>query len=54
MTLRLPIGAAGNHGFYAKWTHDGEEIAELKALFDADYRTSFLDLQDVRLAIAMQ
>jgi hypothetical protein len=27
-----------------------EEIAELKALFDADYRTIVLDLQDVRLA----
>jgi predicted metal-binding protein len=27
-----------------------EEVAELKALFDADYRTILLDLQDVRLA----
>jgi predicted metal-binding protein len=27
-----------------------EEVAELKALFDADYRTIVLDLQDVRLA----
>ena len=27
-----------------------EEIAELKALFDADYRTIVLDLRDVRLA----
>ena len=27
-----------------------EEVAELKALFDADYRTIILDLQDVRLA----
>jgi predicted metal-binding protein len=26
------------------------EVAELKALFDADYRTIVLDLQDVRLA----
>ncbi len=27
-----------------------EEVAELRALFDADYRTIVLDLQDVRLA----
>jgi predicted metal-binding protein len=27
-----------------------EEVAELKALFDADYRTTVLDLRDVRLA----
>ena len=27
-----------------------EEVAELKALFDADYRSIVLDLQDVRLA----
>ena len=27
-----------------------EEVAELKELFDADYRTIVLDLQDVRLA----
>ena len=27
-----------------------EEVAELKALFDADYRTIVLDLRDVRLA----
>ena len=27
-----------------------EEVAELQALFDADYRTIVLDLQDVRLA----
>jgi predicted metal-binding protein len=27
-----------------------EEVAELKALFAADYRTIVLDLQDVRLA----
>ena len=27
-----------------------EEVAELKALFDADYRTMVLDLRDVRLA----
>ena len=27
-----------------------EEVTELKALFDADYRTIILDLQDVRLA----
>jgi len=29
---------------------NAEEVAELKALFDADYRTILLDLQDVRLA----
>ena len=27
-----------------------EEVAELKALFDAGYRTIVLDLRDVRLA----
>ena len=27
-----------------------EEVAELKALFDRDYKTIVLDLQDVRLA----
>jgi predicted metal-binding protein len=27
-----------------------DEVAELKALFDADYRTIVLDLRDVRLA----
>jgi hypothetical protein len=27
-----------------------EEVAELKALLDADYRTIVLDLRDVRLA----
>ena len=27
-----------------------EEVAELKALFDADYRAIVVDLQDVRLA----
>ena len=27
-----------------------EEVAELKAVFDADYGTIVLDLQDVRLA----
>ena len=27
-----------------------EEVAELKAVFDADYETIVLDLQDVRLA----
>jgi len=27
-----------------------EEVVELKALFDAEYRTIVLDLQDVRLA----
>ena len=27
-----------------------EEVVELKALFDADYRTIVLDLRDVRLA----
>ena len=44
------IGAARNDGFYAKWTHGAEEILELKALFDIDYRTIVLDLRDVRLA----
>jgi predicted metal-binding protein len=27
-----------------------EEVAEVKALFDADYKTIALDLRDVRLA----
>jgi len=29
---------------------NAEEVAELKALFDADYRNIILDLRDVRLA----
>jgi hypothetical protein len=29
---------------------NAEEVAEVKALFDADYKTIALDLQDVRLA----
>jgi len=29
---------------------NAQEVAELKALFDTDYRTIVLDLQDVRLA----
>jgi len=29
---------------------NAEEVAELKALFDADYRTIVLDLRDVRPA----
>ena len=44
------IGAPGNHGFCAKWAHERGGVAELKALFDADYRNIILDLRDVRLA----
>jgi hypothetical protein len=29
-----------------------EEVAELKGLFDADYRTIVLDLRDVRLRVS--
>jgi len=29
-----------------------EEVAELKELFDADYRTIVLDLRDVRLRVS--
>jgi hypothetical protein len=44
------IGAAGNHGFYAKWAHEGGGGRGVEGLFDADYRTMVLDLRDVRLA----
>jgi len=29
---------------------NAEEVAELKELFDSDYRTTILDLQEMRLA----
>ena len=45
------IGAAGIHGFYPKRAYEGGAVAELKGLFDTDYRTIVLDLPDVRLAV---
>jgi hypothetical protein len=44
------IGAAGFTVFTLSGHMKAEEVAELKALFDADYRTIVLDLRDVRLA----
>jgi hypothetical protein len=44
------IGAAGNPRFYAKRADEGQEVAELKELVDADYKKIVLDLRDVRLA----
>jgi len=52
-TMTLRIERSVRQGF-AVFTLSGhmkaEEAAELKALFDADYRTIVLDLRDVRLA----
>ena len=44
------INAAEIHGVYPKWAYGGGEVAELKELFDRDYRNIILDLRDVRLA----
>jgi len=48
------IGAAGNHGFYAKRTHDGGGDRGVKALFATDYRNLVLDLRDLSWQIATQ
>ena len=53
-TMTLRIERSVRQGFTV-FTLSGhlkvEEVAELKALFDADYRTIVLDLRDVRLAM---
>ena len=53
ITMTLRIERSVRQGF-AVFTLSGrmtaEEVAELKALFDADYRKIVLDLRDVRLA----
>ena len=51
MTLRIERSARqGITVFTLSGRMKAEEVAELKTLFDADYRTIVLDLQDVRLA----
>jgi predicted metal-binding protein len=51
MTLRIERSMRqGFTVFTLSGRMNAEEVAELKALFDADYRTILLDLQDVRLA----
>ena len=51
MTLRIERSARqGITVFTLSGRMTAEEVAELKTLFDADYRTIVLDLQDVRLA----
>ena len=52
-TMTLRIERSVRHGimvFTLSGRMKAEEVAELKALLDADYRTIVLDLQDVRLA----
>jgi predicted metal-binding protein len=51
MTLRIERSVRQGIMVFALSGHImAEEVAELMALFDADYRTIVLDLQDVRLA----
>jgi hypothetical protein len=51
MTLRIERSARqGIMVFTLSGRIKAEEVAELKALFDADYRTIVLDLREVRLA----
>jgi hypothetical protein len=51
MTLRIERSVRQGIMVFTLSGHmKAEEVAELKALFDADYRTIVLDLQDVRLA----
>ena len=51
MTLRIERSVRqGIMVFTLSGRMTAEEVAELKALFDADYRKIVLDLQDVRLA----
>ena len=50
MTLRIERSARqGIRVFALSGRMESEEAAELKALFDADYRTIVLDLRDLRL-----
>ena len=51
MTLRIERSVReGITVFTLSGRMTAEEVAELKALFDADYRKIVLDLRDVRLA----
>ena len=51
MTLRIERSVRqGITVFTLSGNMKAEEVAELKTLFDADYRTIVLDLRDVRLA----
>ena len=51
MTLRIERSVRQGVTVFAVSGHmKAEEVAELKTLFDADYRTIVLDLRDVRLA----
>jgi predicted metal-binding protein len=51
MTLRIERSVRQGFTVFTLSGHmRADEVAELKALFDADYGTIVLDLQDVRLA----
>ena len=51
MTLRIERSVRQGITVFTLSGHmKAEEVAELKALFDADYRKIVLDLRDVRLA----
>jgi predicted metal-binding protein len=51
MTLRIERSVRQGITFFTLSGHmKAEEVAELKALFDTDYRTIVLDLRDVRFA----
>ena len=51
MTLRIERSVRRGFTVFTLSGHMKEkEVAELKALFDADYRNIILDLRDVRLA----
>src|SRR6266404_2624788 len=51
MTLRIERSVRQGMMVFTLSGHmKAEEVAELNALFDADYRTIVLDLRDVRLA----
>ena len=51
MTLRIERSVRqGITVFALSGRMNAEEVAELKTLFDADYRNIILDLRDVRLA----
>jgi predicted metal-binding protein len=51
MTLRIERSVRQGITVFTLSGHmQAEEVAELKELFDTDYRTIVLDLRDVRLA----
>jgi hypothetical protein len=50
MTLRIERSVRQVMFFALSGRMTAEEVAELKALFDVDYRKIVLDLRDVRLA----